>query len=83
MFSFDFILTAVGMRIVIDHAFGVMVSAKVTSIVFMIGFASKINEFMNKHLSLQILGLSFLLLIGFVLIAEGDHQSNTLLLESA
>ena len=79
VFSFDSILTAVGMTNGIDHAFGVMVSAIVISIVLMIGFASRINEFMNKHPSLQILGLSFLLLIGFMLIAEGAHQSNTLL----
>ena len=79
MFSFDSILTAVGMTNGIDHAFGVMVSAIVISIFLMIGFASRINEFMNKHPSLQILGLSFLLLIGFMLIAEGAHQSNTLL----
>jgi predicted tellurium resistance membrane protein TerC len=79
VFSFDSILTAVGMTNGIDHAFGVMVSAIVISIFLMIGFASRINEFMNKHPSLQILGLSFLLLIGFMLIAEGAHQSNTLL----
>ncbi len=79
VFSFDSILTAVGMTTGIDYAFGVMVSAIVVSIVLMIAFAGAINSFMNQHPSLQVLGLSFLLLIGFMLIAEGAHQSNTLL----
>ena len=80
VFSFDSILTAVGMTNGIDFAFGVMVSAIVVSIVLMILFAGTINRFMNEHPSLQVLGLSFLLLIGFMLIAEAAHQSNTLLL---
>lgn len=63
----------------ISHAFGVMVSAVIVSIILMITFAGVINSFMNQHPSLQVLGLSFLLLIGFMLIAEGAHQSNTLI----
>ena len=80
VFSFDSILTAVGMTNSILHAFEVMVSAVIVSIVLMIAFAGVINSFMNQHPSLQVLGLSFLLLIGFMLIAEGAHQSNTLIL---
>ena len=79
VFSFDSILTAVGMTNGISHAFGVMVSAVIVSIILMIAFAGVINSFMNQHPSLQVLGLSFLLLIGFMLIAEGAHQSNTLI----
>lgn len=79
VFSFDSILTAVGMTNGISHAFGVMVSAVIVSIILMITFAGVINSFMNQHPSLQVLGLSFLLLIGFMLIAEGAHQSNTLI----
>lgn len=79
VFSFDSILTAVGMTNGISHAFGVMVSAVIVSIILMIAFAGVINSFMNHHPSLQVLGLSFLLLIGFMLIAEGAHQSNTLI----
>ena len=79
IFSFDSILTAVGMTNGISHAFGVMVSAVIVSIILMITFAGVINSFMNQHPSLQVLGLSFLLLIGFMLIAEGAHQSNTLI----
>ena len=83
VFSFDSILTAVGMTNGIAHAFEVMVSAIVVSILLMILFAATINRFMNQHPSLQVLGLSFLLLIGFMLIAEGAHQSNTLLFGSS
>lgn len=79
VFSFDSILTAVGMTNGISNAFGVMISAVILSIVLMIAFAGIINSFMNQHPSLQVLGLSFLLLIGFMLIAEGAHQSNTLI----
>lgn len=79
VFSFDSILTAVGMTNGISNAFGVMISAVILSIVLMITFAGIINSFMNQHPSLQVLGLSFLLLIGFMLIAEGAHQSNTLI----
>lgn len=80
VFSFDSILTAVGMTNGVDYALYIMISAIVISIVIMIGFATPISDFINKHLSLQILGLSFLLLIGFLLISEAAHLSETVVL---
>jgi predicted tellurium resistance membrane protein TerC len=49
----------------------------------MIGFADPISRFVNKHPSLQILGLSFLLLIGFMLLTEAASLSETVILGSA
>ena len=40
-------------------------------------FAHPVGEFVNKHPSLQVLGLSFLMLIGFMLLAEAAHLSHT------
>lgn len=77
VFSFDSILTAVGMTSGISYALWIMIIAVVVSIVIMMGFATPVSNYINKHPSLQILGLSFLLLIGFMLIAEAAHLSNT------
>ena len=68
VFSFDSILTAVGMTNGIPYALWIMIAAVVIAITIMIGFADPVSRFVNKHPSLQILGLSFLLLIGFMLI---------------
>ncbi|WP_196894313.1 TerC family protein [Aureivirga marina] len=76
VFSFDSILTAVGMTNGIEGAFLIMVIAVVISILIMMSFANAIRRFVNKHPTIQILGLSFLLLIGFMLIAEGAHLSD-------
>ena len=43
----------------------------------MIGFANPIRKFIDNHPSMQILGLAFLILIGFMLITEAAHLSNT------
>jgi len=40
-------------------------------------FAPPVENFVNQHPSLQVLGLSFLLLIGFMLLAEAAHLSHT------
>lgn len=69
IFSFDSILTAVGL---VDHV-SVMIIAVVISMVIMMTFAGKISNFINGHPTLQILALSFLILIGFMLILEGFH----------
>ncbi|WP_196888039.1 TerC family protein [Aureivirga sp. CE67] len=76
VFSFDSILTAVGMTNGVEGAFLIMVIAVVISILIMMTFANPIRRFISKHPTLQILGLSFLLLIGFMLIAEGAHLSD-------
>ncbi len=81
IFSVDSILTAVGMTSGIspnpNHALMIMVIAVVISIIIMIGFANPIRRFIDMHPSMQVLGLAFLILIGFMLIAEGAHVSNT------
>lgn len=82
VFSFDSILTAVGMTNGVNNAFWVMVAAVVIAVVVMMLFAHPVGKFINKHPSLQILGLSFLLLIGFMLIAEAAHLSNTKVLNT-
>ena len=77
VFSFDSILTAVGMTNGIPYALWIMIIAVMVSIVIMMAFATPVSNYINKHPSLQILGLSFLLLIGFMLIAEAAHLSHT------
>jgi len=80
VFSFDSILTAVGMTNGLsanpNHALLIMIIAVVISILIMMAFANPVGEFIHKHPSLQILGLSFLILIGFMLIAEAAHISH-------
>lgn len=77
VFSFDSILTAIGMTNGIspdpNDALVLMIIAVVISVVIMMLFANPVGEFVNKHPSIQILGLSFLILIGFMLIAEAAH----------
>jgi predicted tellurium resistance membrane protein TerC len=70
VFSFDSILTAIGL---VDNVW-VMVIAVVISMVLMMLFSGAISRFINKHPSLQVLALSFLILIGVMLVAEGFHQ---------
>ncbi|MFC4691640.1 TerC family protein [Dokdonia genika] len=80
VFSFDSILTAVGMTNGLSDnptdALIIMVIAVVISVGIMMLFANPVGNFIAKHPSLQILGLSFLILIGFMLIAEGAHLSH-------
>ena len=77
VFSFDSILTAIGMTNGIspnpNDALILMIIAVVISVLIMMLFANPVGEFVNKHPSIQILGLSFLILIGFMLIAEAAH----------
>jgi predicted tellurium resistance membrane protein TerC len=70
VFSFDSILTAVGLS---DHL-SIMITAVVISLVVMMVFAGRIAAFINNHPTLQILALSFLILIGFMLILDGLGQ---------
>ena len=81
VFSFDSILTAVGMTNGIDGAFTIMIIAVIISMVIMMAFANPVNKFVSKNPTIQMLALSFLLLIEFMLITEGDHLSNTLIFE--
>ena len=76
VFSFDSILTAVGMTSGLTGALFIMITAVVLSIMVMMFFALPVGRFVNKHPTIQMLGLSFLILIGFMLIAEGAHLAH-------
>lgn len=76
VFSFDSILTAVGMTNGVPGAIYIMVTAVVISVFIMMQFAVPVGIFVNKHPSIQILGLTFLVLIGFMLITEAAHLAN-------
>ncbi|MCB4799981.1 TerC family protein [Neotamlana laminarinivorans] len=81
IFSIDSILTAVGMTNGLhpnhNYTLVLMIIAVVISIAIMIGFANPIRKFINNHPSIQLLGLAFLILIGFMLITEAAHLSHT------
>ncbi|MBA3805641.1 MAG: TerC family protein [Acidobacteria bacterium] len=70
VFSLDSVITAVGM---VDNLW-IMIAAVVVSIVFMMAFAGSIGAFVQKHPTIKMLALSFLILIGVTLIAEGLDQ---------
>lgn len=67
VFSLDSVITAVGM---VDNLW-IMIGAVVVSIVFMMAFAGSIGAFVQKHPTIKMLALSFLILIGVTLVAEG------------
>ena len=69
VFSFDSILTAVGL----SNQLPIMITAVIISMIVMIYFVEIISRFINKHPTLQVLALSFLILIGFMLILDGFH----------
>jgi len=79
VFSFDSILTAVGMTNGVAGALYIMITAVIISVLIMMQFAVPVGNFVNKNPSIQILGLSFLILIGFMLITESAHLSNALI----
>ena len=70
VFSFDSILTAIGMT---PDIF-VMMVAVIASIVVMMLFSSAVSSFINTHPTMQMLALAFLILIGVMLVMEGFHQ---------
>ena len=80
IFSVDSILTAVGMTNGVSGALYIMVTAVVISVGVMMLFAVPVGNFVNKNPSIQVLGLAFLILIGFMLITESMHLSNASLL---
>jgi predicted tellurium resistance membrane protein TerC len=79
VFSFDSVLTAVGMTNGIDGALIIMIIAVVISILIMMIFATPIGTFVNNHPTIQMLALAFLILIGFMLVTEGAHLSNAVI----
>ena len=70
VFSLDSVITAVGM---VDEV-GVMVAAVVTAVGFMMLFSRPISDFVSRHPTIKMLALSFLVLIGTNLVAEGIGQ---------
>jgi len=70
VFSLDSVITAIGM---VDQV-AIMIAAVVVSIIAMMLFAGSIGAFVQKHPTVKMLALAFLLLIGVTLLAEGFHQ---------
>jgi len=70
VFSLDSVITAVGMV----NQIGIMVAAVMVAVIVMIGFAGAIGRFVERHPTVKMLALSFLLLIGIALMAEGFDQ---------
>jgi predicted tellurium resistance membrane protein TerC len=67
VFSLDSVITAIGMA---EHV-SIMIIAVVIAVVFMMVFAGAISDFVNRHPTVKMLALSFLLLIGMALVADG------------
>lgn len=80
IFSFDSVLTAVGM--VSFKEFGyigamtIMVAAIIVAVTIMLLFSGSVSKFVNEHPTIQMLGLSFLILIAVMLLAESAHLSH-------
>ncbi|HOB99595.1 MAG TPA: TerC family protein [Verrucomicrobiota bacterium] len=73
VFSLDSVITAIGLA----RRLGVMIAAVVIAVGFMLLFAGYISHFIERHPTLKMLALSFLLLIGAVLVADGlGHHIN-------
>jgi predicted tellurium resistance membrane protein TerC len=70
VFSLDSVITAVGM---VDEV-AIMIAAVVIAIAFMMAFAGSVSRFVERRPTVKMLALSFLLLIGVMLIAEGLDQ---------
>jgi predicted tellurium resistance membrane protein TerC len=70
VFSLDSVITAVGMT----NRLGIMITAVMIAVVFMMVFSGAISAFVNRHPTVKMLALSFLLLIGTMLVIEGLHQ---------
>jgi predicted tellurium resistance membrane protein TerC len=90
VFSFDSILTAIGLvslappPVGFGYATGmeIMVISVIISILIMLKFAGPVSDFVNNHPTIQILGLSFLILIGVMLVAEGAHMAHLRIMDS-
>jgi predicted tellurium resistance membrane protein TerC len=67
VFSLDSVITAVGMA----RSIWVMITAVVISVGIMLAFAGRISAFIDRHPTMKMLALAFLLLIGVVLVADG------------
>jgi predicted tellurium resistance membrane protein TerC len=70
VFSLDSVITAIGMA----QQFWVMVAAMVAAVGVMLAFAGPISNFVHRHPTVKMLALSFLILIGVMLVAEGIEK---------
>jgi predicted tellurium resistance membrane protein TerC len=70
VFSLDSVITAVGMA----RRLPVMIAAVILAVIFMLIYAGHISEFIHRHPTIKMLALSFLLLIGVALVADGLHR---------
>ncbi len=70
VFSLDSVITAVGMV----KQIGVMIAAVVIAMIVMLMFVNQISDFVERHPAIKMLALSFLILIGVMLVAEGLGQ---------
>ena len=70
VFSLDSVITAVGM---VDELL-IMITAVILAVLFMLAFAGVVSDFVERHPTVKMLALAFLLLIGVVLIADGMGQ---------
>ena len=70
VFSLDSVITAVGMV----KMLGVMIAAVILAMIVMLVFVNQISGFVDRHPTVKMLALSFLILIGTMLVAEGFHQ---------
>ena len=70
VFSLDSVITAVGMA----KSLAVMITAVIIAVIVMLAFAGRISEFVERHPTVKMLALSFLLLIGVMLVADGCGQ---------
>ena len=70
VFSLDSVITAIGM----SNQLPIMVSAVVIAVIFMLFCSGVVNDFVHRHPTIKILALSFLLLIGVMLVADGFGQ---------
>ncbi len=70
VFSLDSVITAVGMV----NNVGVMIAAVIVAMFVMVLFVEQISGFVDRHPTIKMLALSFLILIGTMLVAEGFHQ---------
>ncbi len=71
IFSLDSVITAVGMA----RHLAIMIAAIVIAVIVMMIFAEAVSRFIERHPTLKMLALAFLLLIGVMLVAEGFHQA--------
>lgn len=80
VFSLDSVLTAVGMVSFSQYGYAgamtIMVTAVVIAVLIMLLFSGPVSKFVNEHPTIQMLGLSFLILIAVMLLVEAAHLSH-------